>query len=117
MNQKEFLDHLRYRTPNSDSYNVEPRSYKNAKGIDELVFLTRNYWDYADWLEETVDEVSIAEWVVHCDKNPCEGYTLSHQLMYWLWFDECNRFRAGDPTPNPYPPMGYEGWADEFHGS
>ncbi|MCV6545683.1 MAG: hypothetical protein OIF56_00095 [Cohaesibacter sp.] len=79
--------------------------------------MTRNYWDYADWLEETVDEVSIAEWVVHCDKNPCEGYTLSHQLMYWLWFDECNRFRAGDPTPNPYPPMGYEGWADEFHGA
>ena len=115
MNQQEFLSHLRSRSPNHETYEIEARAYKNAKGVDELIYLQRGYWRYADWLEANVDEVTIADWVVHCDKNPCEGYSLSHQLMYWLWTDECNRFRAGDPTPNSYPPLGYEGWADEFH--
>lgn len=110
------MHHIRNRTPNGFSYDVVPRTYKNAKGLDEVVWLNRSYWDYAEWLEIEAVDVDIAEWVIHCDKNPVDGYTLSHQLMYWLWTDECGRFRQGLPTLNPYPPMGYEGWADEFHG-
>ena len=115
MDNKEYLDGLRRRAPNHENYEIEARPYKNAKGIDELIYLQKGYWRYAEWLEESINEVSIAEWVVHCDMNPCEGFSLSHLLMYWLWEDHCNRYRAGDPTPYSYPPMGYEGWADEFH--
>lgn len=110
------MHYIRNRTPNGFGYDVISRTYKNAKGLDEVVWLNRSYWDYADWLEIEEPDVSIADWVIHCDKNAVEGYTLSHQLMNWLWIDECNRFRQGLPTPNPYPPMGYEGWAEEVHG-
>lgn len=115
MNQQEFLHHIRHCTPNADAYDIEARAYKNTHQIDALIHLPKSYWDYIEWAEKNT-EINFANWVVHCDNNPCEGYTLSHQLMYWLWTDECNRFRVGDPTPNSYPPMGYEGWADEFHG-
>lgn len=117
MDNKDYLDDLRRRSPNHENYEIEARAYKNAKGVDELIYLQRGYWRYADWLESNEDEVSIAAWVIHCDQNPCEGFSLSHLLMYWLWEDHCNRFRAGMPTPDPYPPLGYEGWAEEFHGT
>lgn len=114
MNQREFLDNLRHFTPNSEAYEIEARAYKNARQIDELIHLPKSYWDYVEWAEKNTN-INFATWVIHCDQNETTGYTLSHQLMYWLWLDECNRFRAGDPTPNSYPPMGYEGWADEYH--
>lgn len=79
-----------------------------------MIFLPRVCWDYVDWLD-TEGETKFADWVVHCDKAPFEDCCLSYLLFYWLWYDECERFRQGLPTPNPYPPMGYEGWADEHH--
>ena len=100
---------MRTKTPNAPSYDVIGRAYKNAKGVDEIIHLQRSYWDYVEWLESTT-EIKFADWVVHSGNNPVEGYTLSHLLMYWLWKDECNRFRESLPTPNSYPPMGYEGW-------
>lgn len=109
MNQREFLQNLRSRSPNAETYEIEARAYKNAKGIDELIYLQRGYWDYIAWAEQNTD-IDFSHWVVHCDNNPSEGFTLSHLLMYWLWNDHCNRFRAGDPTPDSFPPMGYEGW-------
>ena len=112
MNQIEFLNYLRHGLPNSPEYEIEPRVYKNAKGVDEIIHLTRNYWRYVDWADQNTD-IDFANWVIHCDQNPTAGYTLSHQLMYWLWTDECNRFRQSHPTPHPYPPMGYESWASE----
>lgn len=114
MNQREFLSDLRQRSPNDEVYDIEARAYKNAKGIDELVYLQQGYWHYVAWAEKNTD-IDFAEWVIHCDKNPFEDFSLSHLLMYWLWDDHCNRFRQGLPTPNSYPPLGYEGWADEFH--
>lgn len=114
MNHQEFLHYLRHNTPNNEAYEIEARAYKNGKGIDELISLPRSYWRYVEWAENTTD-IDFATWVIHCAQNPVEGYTLSHQLMYWLWTDECNRFRAGETTPEDYPPMGYTGWADEFH--
>lgn len=115
MDNKAYLGDLRRRSPNRESYQIEARPYKNAQGIDELIYLPKGYWDYVAWAEANT-EIDFAHWVVHCDNNPHEDYSLSHLLMYWLWLDECNRFRAGEPTPNPYPPMGYEGWADEVKG-
>lgn len=103
------MAHMRTKTPNAPSYDVIGRAYKNAKGVDEIIHLQRSYWDYVEWLESTT-EIKFADWVVHSGNNPVEGYTLSHLLMYWLWKDECNRFRESLPTPNSYPPMGYEGW-------
>ncbi|MEP4639250.1 MAG: hypothetical protein ABJZ83_12830, partial [Yoonia sp.] len=44
-----------------------------------------------------------------------EDLALSETLMYWLWVDQCNRFRYGLPTHKSCPPMGYEGWADRYH--
>lgn len=117
MNHSEFMHYIRNQTPSGRGFDVVPRTYKNAVGVDEVVWLNRSYWKYADWLQDTEEEVDIAEWVIHCDKNNVAGYTLSHQLMFWLWTDECNRFRQGLKTPNTYPPMGYEGWADEFHSN
>ncbi|WP_037226941.1 hypothetical protein [Roseobacter sp. GAI101] len=105
------MNFLRGGTPSTANYDPVARVYKNASGIDEIIHLHRCYWAYVDWLEATTD-IKFINWVVHCDKNPSEGYTLSHLLMYWLWTDECDRFRAGLPTPNPYPPMGYEGWGN-----
>jgi len=115
MDHQQYIQSLR-RAPNSPNYEILARSYKNALGIDELIFLHRVTWDYVDWLEANTEN-SFADWVVHTDKNPSEGFTLSHLLSYWLWFDECNRFRQGMPTPCDYPPLGYEGWADEYHES
>jgi len=112
MNHQEYMTHMRTRTPSTPTYDVVARAYKNAKGIDEIIHLHRCNWDYVEWLEANTG-ISFAEWVVHCDKNPSEGYTLSHLLMYWLWTDECNRFREGLPTPHSYTPVGYEGWGDE----
>ncbi len=113
MDHHEFMKYLRH-VPNLPSYKVVSRVYKNAKGVDEFIWLHQCYWDYVEWLEARGD-INFSEWVVHCDNNPFEDWTLSHLLMYWLWLDECGRFRQGLPTPNPYPPMGYEGWADEYH--
>lgn len=115
MNNIQYLNDLRRRSPNTETYEIEARPYKNAEGVDELIYLQRGYWRYVEWAEKNT-EIDFAAWVIHCANHPCEGYSLSHQLMYWLWTDHCNRFRAGDPTPYDYPPMGYEGWADEFHG-
>ena len=113
MNHQEYITHLRTRTPSAPNFDVIGRAYKNAQGIDEIIYLHSCYWDYVAWLEDTTD-IKFAAWVVHCDNNPSEGYTLSHLLMYWLWTDECNRFREGLPTPYPYPPMGYEGWGNQI---
>jgi hypothetical protein len=115
MSHQEYMRYLRQNLPNHESCEVQSRTYKNAKGVDEIIFLTSGYWAYVDWLEARGD-ISFADWVVHCDLNRFEDWCLSHLLHHWLWTDECNRFRQGLPTPNPYPPMGYEGWADEFHG-
>lgn len=115
MNHHEYLRDIRTRSQNTENNEIEARPYKNAKGVDELIYLTKGYWNYVDWAEANTD-IDFQTWVVHCDNNPVEDFTLSHLLMYWLWTDECNRFRAGDPTPHPCPPRGYEGWADEYHG-
>lgn len=110
MNHREFMHDMRHRLPNAPAYKVETRAYKNASGVDEMIHLPKSWWDYVDWADPNTD-IDFAAWIIHCDQNQTEGYTLSHQLWYWLWTDHCNRFRNGDPTPNPYPPMGYEGWA------
>lgn len=115
MVRREHKQSLRH-VPNHPSYKVVARVYKNAKRVDEVIWLHQCYWQYVDLLE-TQGEISFAEWVVHCDNNPFEDWTLSHLLMYWLWSDECGRFREGLPTPKPYPPLGYEGWADEYHAA
>lgn len=114
MKHTEFMHYLRHRTPNTSGYEPLPRIYRNAKGIEEIIYLPRCWWSYVDWAEANTD-IDFAVWVVHCDQNPFDDWTLSHLLMYWLWLDECNRFREGLPTPDPYPPMGYQGWADEYH--
>lgn len=100
MSHQRFMNFLRGGTPSTPPYDPIARVYKNASGVDEIIHLHRCYWNYVDWLEATTD-IKFADWVVHCDKNPSEGYTLSHLLMYWLWTDECDRFREGLPTPNP----------------
>lgn len=112
------MDHHAYMrslraSPNAVEYDIITRVYKNAAGIDEIIFLHRGYWDYVDWLTKNTEDFDFSEWVIHTDKNPCKGYTLSHVLMYLLWEDECERFRNGADPYKPYPPMGYEGWADD----
>ena len=50
MDHASFMHYLRHRTPNAPGYDLIPRRYPNAKGVDEIIILTRNYWEYADWL-------------------------------------------------------------------
>ena len=68
MDHQQYIQSLR-RAPNSPNYEILARSYKNALGIDELIFLHRVTWDYVDWLEANTEN-SFADWVVHTDKNP-----------------------------------------------
>lgn len=75
--------------------------------------LPQAHWDYVDWLVEVI-EIDLNEWIVVCDQNRGDK-SLVENFMYWLWWDECDRFRRRCKTPNLYPPMGYEGWADEHH--
>lgn len=105
MNHQEYMHYLRKGTLSHPAYDAVPRSYKNAQGIDTIIHLHRCYWDYVDWLEANTD-IRFEDWVVHCDQNPTEGYTLSHQLMYWLWMDECARYEQGLATQYNFPPMG-----------
>ena len=110
MNLKKFVAYLRH-TPNHPNYALEKRVYKNALGIDEIIIMHQSYWDYVDWLVDVI-EIDINEWIVECDKHRGD-YCLSENFMYWLWWDECDRFRQGCKTPNAYPPLGYKGWGDE----
>ncbi len=113
MDHQEFMRSLRH-VPNHPDYEVQARAYKNTHGVDQMIFLHKCYWEYVDWLEARGD-IDFAEWVIHCENNPFEDFTLSHLLMYWLWNDACERFKQDLPTMQPCPPMGYEGWADEYH--
>lgn len=112
MSFQEYMHWMRTGTPNHWSYEIVAKPYKNAEGVDEIISMMRCNWDYVDWLEAN-SEIKFAEWVIHCDKNPWENMCLSNLLMYWLWLDECNRFKEGLPTPNAYPPMGYVGWGEK----
>ena len=69
------MAHMRTKTPNAPGYDVIGRAYKNAKGVDEIIHLQRSYWDYVEWLE-SMTEIKFADWVIHCDNNPSEGYSL-----------------------------------------
>lgn len=114
MSNRDYLGDLRRRSPNHPNYKIEARAYKNAKGVDELIHLQVGYWSYVEWLEANTD-IRFGDWVIHCDQNPFEDWPLSKLLMYWLWKDQCGRFAEGERNDQPFPPMGYEGWADEFH--
>lgn len=61
--------------------------------------LPQCYWDYADWPEQN-ENISFDDWVTHCGQNPHEDWSISHQLMYWLWVDMSNRHRDGQPIPS-----------------
>lgn len=98
--------------PNHPDYKPVKRFYKNASGVDEMIIMTQSHWDYVEWLENTT-EIKFADWVIHCDKNPFEDHPISELLIYWLWVDECARFKEGLDTPTPFPPVGYKGWGDE----
>ena len=39
MGHEEYMRYLRHRTPNHPVCEVVSRVYKNAKGVDELIFL------------------------------------------------------------------------------
>lgn len=109
MDHEDFMYSLRHGTPDKPAYQTQGRVYKSASGVDTFIHLNTCHWEYVDWLEDQGD-IDFAEWVIHCDANPCEGYTLSHHLMYWLWTDECRRHRYGAPTPSDTPPDGYTLW-------
>ncbi|TCP38787.1 hypothetical protein [Rhodovulum marinum] len=114
MDHKDYMHALRHKTPNHPYYEPEARSYPNASGVEELIFLPASTWAYADFLEANTD-IRIADWVIEADELKRDDYTIAHILWFWLWENECDRFRNGLTTPHDMPPMGYEGWADEFH--
>lgn len=74
------------------------KTYKNHLGVDEIILLPKCYWDIADWLENE-GAINFGDWVTHCSQNPHEDWSLSHQLMYWLWHDLSIRHRDGHPMP------------------
>jgi hypothetical protein len=111
MNHLEFMHHLRKQEALNPAHAPTARTYPNNAGVDALIHLPESMWDYVDWLEARGD-IDFSAWVIHCEKTPCEGYTLSHLLMYWLWLDECRRHRAGLPTPNAILPAGYEAYGE-----
>lgn len=54
MDHHKFMEYLRH-VPNHPSYKVVPHVYKNAKGVDEVIWLHQCYWDDVDWLETQGD--------------------------------------------------------------
>jgi hypothetical protein len=96
-----FLDSA----PKSEGYEVIGRTYKNAFGVDEIITLHQNYWDYVDWL--VGKGIDIQEWIIECDKNR-DDKSLSENLMEWLYWDECDRHRTRSATPTGTPPIGYQ---------
>ena len=107
MNHLDYVRSIRRREGDHPNYRLEARTYKNAAGMTQLIYLPLTVWDYVEWLE-VEDGVDFQDWVVHCELNPCKGFTLSHLLHYWLWLDECGRHRYGLTTPNGVKPEGYE---------
>ena len=70
------------------------------------IILSKNYWDYFDWLKS--EDVNVEKLVKDLDKTEYKGCCLSEKLMIWLWEDGCDRHRNGPPYP-PFPkPFGYE---------
>ena len=114
MDNQWYLNDLRERTDGSAKQQIEARPYKNAKGVEELIFLLKETWAYVEWLEEN-DAIDFAQWVVHCDNNPVETFCLSHLLMFWLWDDECYRHKLGLPTPTQNPPAGFDEHISRLH--
>ncbi len=111
MNHFEYMRHLREIEAGHPDAAPVARPYPNRSGVDTLIHLPQATWDYVDWLERRGDIV-FADWVLHCEATPCEGYTLSHLLFYWLWLDECRRHRYGLPTPTNVKPTGYEEYGE-----
>ncbi len=111
MNHIEYMHHLRDMQARRPDSPPVARTYKNAAGADELIYLPSTTWEYVDWLEARGD-IDFAAWVLHCEANPAESFTLSHLLFYWLWRDLCGRHRKGLPTPTNVKPEGYEEYGE-----
>ncbi len=109
MNNQAYMHHLRHRVPNHPDYHPESRGVALPNGATELITLPKSTWDYADWLEARTP-IRMTDWVAEAKALSNPTYTLSHIIWYWLYHNECDRFRAGEGTPNPCPPQGYQGW-------
>lgn len=111
MNHIQYLHHLREFEAKNPNHAVQARAYINAAGADELIFLPQSMWEYVDWLEAR-GYIDFQVWVLHCEANPVETFTLSHLIMYWLWLDDCRRHRYGLPTHTNVLPEGYEAYGE-----
>jgi hypothetical protein len=108
-----YMQWLRERNAIDPSFTTTSRTYKNLAGADELIWLPNSYWDYVDWMEERGD-ISFADWVIHCEKNPHEDVSISNLLLYWLWQDECSRWMNCQPTPTTKRPAGLKFWKASY---
>lgn len=97
MNQHDFEIYLD-RQPKLSGTESVGRFVKNAFGIDEKVVLPESYWRYADWLKDT-EHIDLAAYIVDCDKER-GAFTLSENLMEWLYFDMKERQRTGLHLPD-----------------
>lgn len=79
MDQYQFETYLRqhHKSPSSEPFG---RTYKNASGLDEIIVLPQNYWDYVDWLVKY--GIEIQEWITECDKHR-DDKTPSENFMEW----------------------------------
>ncbi|MFQ6550608.1 hypothetical protein AADZ90_021910 [Aestuariibius sp. 2305UL40-4] len=69
--------------PLHPSYEPIGRMLPNAFGVEELVVMHQNYWDYYDWL---VDQgYDMEDWVIRADTIREPGISLSDHLMWCLW--------------------------------
>ena len=107
MAQTDYMRDLLARSAEHPQLRPVARCYRNAAGTDVLIHLPQSYWDYVDWLEAR-NLIDFQYWVTHTDQHPFEDWSLSQLLMYWLWLDECRRYRCGDETMTNLPPEGYE---------
>lgn len=104
------MHHLRHKTPNHPNYEPVSRGVALSDGTTEIITMPKSTWDYADWLSAEMG-ATVASWVEDV-KAQEPDYLPSHVLWTWLWRNECERFREGLETPDPYPPMGYQGWGE-----
>ncbi|WP_424978102.1 hypothetical protein [Leisingera sp. S232] len=106
MQHQEFTQYISDLDDGSEFRATIARSYKNHLGVEEIILLPQCYWDIAAWLEEQ-GAIDFNEWVRHCSENPHEDWSLSHQLMYWLWYDLSIRHRDDHPMPPNMIPEGH----------
>ena len=64
MNHLDYVRSIRRREGDHPNYRLEARTYKNAAGMTQLIYLPVTVWDYVEWMQ-IEDGIQFQDWVLH----------------------------------------------------